>query len=67
MTQGGGTLPLYLQVAELVVRDIAAGRLIDGERLPPEREMAAQVGGRYGHGGAVIPSPRPCNAAKTRP
>ncbi|MDO6725535.1 GntR family transcriptional regulator [Cognatishimia sp. 1_MG-2023] len=33
-------LPVYLQIAELIIRDIGAGRLIDGERLPPEREMA---------------------------
>ncbi|KUJ79773.1 GntR family transcriptional regulator [Ruegeria profundi] len=36
-------LPVYIQIAELLIRDIAAGRLIDGERLPPEREMAAQL------------------------
>ena len=34
-------LPKYQQAAELLIRDIAAGRLSDGERLPPEREMAA--------------------------
>lgn len=39
-----GALPLYLQISELLIRDIAAGRLIDGSRLPPEREMAAQLG-----------------------
>jgi GntR family transcriptional regulator len=39
-----GALPLYLQVSETLIRDIAAGRLIDGERLPPEREMAADMG-----------------------
>lgn len=38
-----GALPLYLQISELLIRDIAAGRLIDGERLPPEREMAADL------------------------
>lgn len=31
---------MYIQIAELLVRDIAAGRLMDGERLPPERELA---------------------------
>ena len=36
-------LPLYVQLAELWIRDIAAGRLIDGERLPPERVMAEQL------------------------
>jgi GntR family transcriptional regulator len=39
-----GALPLYLQISELLIRDIAAGRLIDGERLPPERDMAANLG-----------------------
>ena len=39
-----GSLPLYLQITELLVRDIAAGRLIDGEKLPPERDMAAELG-----------------------
>jgi GntR family transcriptional regulator len=38
-----GSLPLYMQISELLIRDIAAGRLIDGEKLPPEREMAAQL------------------------
>lgn len=37
-------LPKYLQTAEMLIRDIAAGRLLDGERLPPEREMAAELG-----------------------
>jgi len=37
-------LPLFLQISELLIRDIAAGRLLDGEKLPPEREMAAQMG-----------------------
>lgn len=39
-----GSLPLYLQVSELLIRDIAAGRLVEGQRLPPEREMAAGLG-----------------------
>ena len=39
-----GSLPLYQQIAELLIRDIAAGRLADGVRLPPEREMAAELG-----------------------
>jgi GntR family transcriptional regulator len=39
-----GSLPLYQQISELLIRDIAAGRLIDGERLPPERDMAADLG-----------------------
>ncbi|MFA3919991.1 GntR family transcriptional regulator [Ruegeria hyattellae] len=46
MTQPGpspNALPLYVQIAERLTRDIAAGRLIEGERLPPEREMATQL------------------------
>ncbi|MGL4234532.1 GntR family transcriptional regulator [Tabrizicola sp.] len=39
-----GSLPLYQQIAELLIRDVAAGRLIDGEKLPPERDMAAGLG-----------------------
>ncbi len=39
-----GSLPLYMQISELLIRDIAAGRLIDGEKLPSERDMAAQLG-----------------------
>lgn len=39
-----GALPLYLQISELLIRDIASGRLIDGARLPPEREMASNLG-----------------------
>lgn len=37
-------LPIYVQTAEMLIREIASGRLIDGERLPPEREMAAEMG-----------------------
>jgi len=39
-----GPLPLYLQICELLIRDIGAGRLADGMRLPPERDMAADMG-----------------------
>ncbi|MGG7517754.1 GntR family transcriptional regulator [Allorhizobium undicola] len=44
MKQARGSLPLYLQLVELLVRDIAAGRLQDGEKLPPERDMANDLG-----------------------
>lgn len=37
-------LPIHLQIEELVIRDIAAGRLVDGQRLPPERDMALAHG-----------------------
>ncbi|WP_305985303.1 GntR family transcriptional regulator [Roseibium sp. MMSF_3544] len=43
-SQSANALPLYLQISELLIRDIAAGRLIDGERLPPERDMADELG-----------------------
>jgi GntR family transcriptional regulator len=39
-----GALPLHMQITELIIRDIAAGRLVDGERLVPEREMADSFG-----------------------
>lgn len=35
-----GSLPAYLRIAELVSRQIDAGILADGDRLPPERDMA---------------------------
>jgi GntR family transcriptional regulator len=37
-------LPLYIQIAELLIRDIAAGRYLDGERMPPERDLAETLG-----------------------
>ena len=37
-------LPLHVQISEALIRDIAAGRLANGERLPPEREMARAHG-----------------------
>ena len=37
-------LPIYLQISEVLIRDIAAGRLLDGERLAPERDLAKQHG-----------------------
>ncbi|MTI43099.1 GntR family transcriptional regulator [Roseibium hamelinense] len=43
-SQSANALPLYVQISELLIRDIAAGRLIDGERLPPERDMANDLG-----------------------
>lgn len=42
------SLPLYLQISEMMIREIAAGRLADGERLPPERDYAAQLGTSVG-------------------
>lgn len=37
-------LPRYSAICEMLIRDIASGRLTDGERLPPEREMAQELG-----------------------
>ena len=47
-TSARGALPKYVQIAEMLIRDIAAGRLADGTRLPPEREMAEQLGTAVG-------------------
>lgn len=41
-TGSNTALPLYLQISESLTREIAAGRLMDGERLPPERQLATQ-------------------------
>ena len=41
---GSTLIPLYMQISESISRDIAAGRFADGDRLPPERELAAQFG-----------------------
>lgn len=37
-------LPRWMQVSERLIREIGAGRLADGARLPPERDMAAELG-----------------------
>ena len=36
-------LPRFIQISEFLVREIAAGRLLDGERLAPERQMAKSL------------------------
>ncbi|MFK7744621.1 MAG: GntR family transcriptional regulator [Roseobacter sp.] len=43
-----GALPKYIQLSELIIREIDAGRLLDGERLPPEREMSRAYGTSIG-------------------
>ncbi len=40
----GTALPRYVQIAEALIRDIAAGRIADSARLPPERVLAAAQG-----------------------
>ena len=39
-----GSLPLYVEITEQIARQIAAGHLVDGQKLPPERDMAARYG-----------------------
>lgn len=41
--QRNTSLPKYIQLSELLIRDIDAGRLLEGERLPPERDMAVSL------------------------
>lgn len=36
--------PLYLAIADEIAADIAAGRLANGMRLPPQRVLAAALG-----------------------
>ena len=42
--QKTNALPRYVEISEMLIRDIAAGRLINGDRLPAEREMAGDLG-----------------------
>ena len=37
-------LPIYVQISEMLIRDITAGLYVDGARLPPERQMATELG-----------------------
>jgi GntR family transcriptional regulator len=37
-------LPKSVQTSEMLIREIVSGRLADGTRLPPEREMADELG-----------------------
>ncbi|MBV2359905.1 GntR family transcriptional regulator [Thalassococcus sp. CAU 1522] len=37
-------LPLHIQISEMLIREIQSGRLVDGERLPPERAFAERLG-----------------------
>lgn len=43
-TQMRGPLPVHMQISEMLIREIAAGRLADGARLPPERDLAVEFG-----------------------
>lgn len=42
--QDHAALPKYVAISEQLIREIAAGRLADGARLPPERDMAVELG-----------------------
>ena len=44
MGTGTAELPIYMQTAEMLIREISSGRLVNGEKLPPERDMAAGLG-----------------------
>jgi GntR family transcriptional regulator len=37
-------LPLYIQISELLTREIAAGRWAEGDRLPPESDLSTTLG-----------------------
>jgi GntR family transcriptional regulator len=37
-------LPKFIQLSDMLIREIAAGHLTDGARLPPERDMADDLG-----------------------
>ena len=38
------SIPIYRQLAERIVEQIQAGILVNGQRLPPTRELAGQLG-----------------------
>ncbi|MGB5556386.1 MAG: GntR family transcriptional regulator [Paracoccaceae bacterium] len=39
-----GSLPVYVQISEMLIREISAGHLLAGDRFPPERIMAREMG-----------------------
>lgn len=42
-TSAAYKMPLHLQISEMLVREIQSGVLINGEKLAPERQMAARL------------------------
>jgi GntR family transcriptional regulator len=40
---GSSALPKHTQLSEMLIREILAGHLADGARLPPERRMAEEL------------------------
>lgn len=43
-TSSSGAIPLYMQVCDLLEREVNAKIRLDGERLPPERALAKELG-----------------------
>ncbi len=43
-TASSAALPIHAQIREALIREIGAGRLPPGDRLPPERVLASQYG-----------------------
>lgn len=41
---GSSNRPRYMSIAEAIARDVAAGALSPGDRLPPQRKLAARLG-----------------------
>lgn len=46
--KSSGGLPKYIQLSELIISDLDAGGVLDGELLPSEREMARTMGTSMG-------------------
>ena len=44
MSNDSTSLPIYIQISELLQREIAAGIYVAGDRLPPEAELASTLG-----------------------
>ena len=38
-----GSLPAYVQISEMLIREISAGHMLAGDRFPPERVMAKEM------------------------
>ncbi len=53
--------PRYLAIADAIADDIAAGRLVIGDRLPPQRKLAKTPGHRFHHCRARL-----CRSAEAR-
>ena len=47
IVEPGSKTPIYVQVEEQIRALVAAGQLLPGDRLPPIRELAADLGVNY--------------------